>query len=55
MLYRLARDFQVWDVEGLAAMMDLPQFRKWVAFYLLEQELQEEARAEARVIARAGG
>jgi hypothetical protein len=52
MLFRLGRDLGIADIDALADTMGTRLLDEWIGFYLLEDELREEARLEAQTSAR---
>lgn len=48
MLYRLAEDLGIWDVQRLEREMEMPQFQEWIAYRSIKAEKEREARMEAR-------
>jgi hypothetical protein len=49
---RLARDFQILDVDRLSQLLPMRLFRRWAAFYVIDIEDLEERKMEADVQAR---
>jgi hypothetical protein len=49
---RLARDFQILDVDRLSRLLPMRLFRRWAAFYAIDIEDLEERKMEADVQAR---
>lgn len=48
MLYRLAEDLGIWDVQRLEREMEMPQFQEWIAYRSIKADEEREARMEAR-------